>query len=133
MSRRNVNQNIAGAIESLDSGLSKRFIALDPKGYFIIKLDYINHEILVEHYTNDINESGTAINPENGKAIQCKGDEKRSPNKLYKGKSAKEVGIKLSEGKEDFPISRIDHAMYLGRELQKAEECLKECVNYIQD
>ena len=133
MSRRNDKQKIADAIQRLDSSLSKRFIALDPKGYFIIKISFTNQEILVEHYTNEINETGQSINPENGRPIKCNGDQKRIPNKVYKGNSAKELGIQLSEVEMEPPISLIDHAFYLGRELQKAEECLKEGIQYIQD
>ena len=51
-----------------------------------------------------------------------------------KGKSAKELGIKLSEvEEEDLLISLVDHALYLGRELQKAEYCLIHRIAYVQD
>ena len=30
-------------------------------------------------------------------------------------------------------ISKLEHALYLGRELQKAEQCLIEQSTYIQD
>jgi len=38
----------------------------------------------------------------------------------------------ISEERDDL-ITRIDHALYLGRELQKAEECLYKKLQYIQD
>ena len=44
-----------------------------------------------------------------------------------------EYGIKISEGEPPLPISRIDHAIYLGRELQRAQECLVKASKYIQD
>jgi dihydropteroate synthase len=31
------------------------------------------------------------------------------------------------------PLSRLDHALYLGRELQKAELCLEQGIDYVQD
>jgi dihydropteroate synthase len=52
---------------------------------------------------------------------------------VYRGKTAKQLGIELSEGDEPLPISRLDHALYLGRELQKAEQCLLEGRPYVQD
>jgi dihydropteroate synthase len=30
-------------------------------------------------------------------------------------------------------MSRLDHALYLGRELQRAERCLEDGSDYIQD
>lgn len=39
----------------------------------------------------------------------------------------------LSEGEALPPISCLDHALYLGRELQKAELCLESGSDYIQD
>ena len=42
----------------LDDKLSKRAIELDPKGYFIIKVDRLSGEIVAEHYTNTIDERG---------------------------------------------------------------------------
>ena len=39
----------------------------------------------------------------------------------------------LTEGDGPLPLSRLDHALYLGRELQKAERCLDDGSDYIQD
>jgi dihydropteroate synthase len=30
-------------------------------------------------------------------------------------------------------VSRMDHALYLGRELQRAEACLEQGLEYVQD
>ena len=38
-----------------------------------------------------------------------------------------------TEGLGPFPISRLDHAIYIGRELQRAEQCLRNGQQYIQD
>jgi dihydropteroate synthase len=52
---------------------------------------------------------------------------------VYRGRSAKELGIALTEGDGPHPLSRLDHALYLGRELQKAEQCLAAGLPYVQD
>ena len=128
-----INEDGCNRINSLDEELSNRFISLDPSGYFLISLDDISQELVVEHYGNDIDELGRAIDPETGKPIGCRGESKRTPIKVYQGRTAKEVGIKLTEGKSPLPISRLDHALYLGRELQKAEYCLRNRKHYVQD
>ena len=42
--------SLAAAIDYLDDRLSQRFIALDPSGYFVIKLDADAGELVLEHY-----------------------------------------------------------------------------------
>jgi len=133
MDQKIIQGKVSDAIRVVDEKLSKRFIHLDPKGYFIIKLDQLANELIVEHYSNDIDNLGRAINPETGKPLECKADQKRSPLNVYRGKSAKEVGIQISEGNQRYPLTKLDHAVYLGRELQRAEECLKQGKKYVQD
>ena len=116
----------------IDKELSKRNINLDPNGYFLIKIDLINKKIIVEHYLNKINKKGLAIDPDTNMPITCSAENLRQYNKIFIGDTAKEVGILLSE-KEEGLISKIDHALYLGRELQKAEECILKNIEYIQD
>ena len=118
---------------SLDERLSQRFIALDPAGYFLIKLDLEAGELIAEHYGNVIDERGLATDPDTGEVISCRGGGPRSPLKIYRGRSAKELGMALTEGEGPHPISCLDHALYLGRELQKAERCLEDGSTYIQD
>jgi dihydropteroate synthase len=120
-------------LQALDEELSRRFIALDPAGYFLIRVDAEAQELVAEHYGNDIDERGLATDPESGEVIGCRGGGPRLPLAVYRGRSAKELGISLSEGKGPNPISRLDHALYLGRELQKAERCLVQGLPYIQD
>tara|TARA_B100000579_G_scaffold218252_1_gene178492 strand:- start:6 stop:407 length:402 start_codon:yes stop_codon:yes gene_type:complete len=121
------------AIELLDDELSKRQIDLDPKGYFLIKVDPLSKELILEHYLNNIDHKGRAVDPESGELIGCKAKRENKPSNIFKGKSAKEVGIQISEGNGPLPISRLDHAVYIGRELQRAEQCLKTGQQYIQD
>ena len=119
-------------IRKIDKELSRRNINLDPNGYFLIKVDLINKKIIVEHYLNKINKRGLATDPDTDMPITCNEENLRQSNKIFIGNSAKEVGILLSE-KEEVLISKIDHALYLGRELQKAEECIGRNIEYIQD
>ena len=118
--------------EITDNKLSKRDIVLDSSGYFIIKIDQINKKIVVEHYLNNIDEKGIALDPITNKPIQCDKQNKRQYNKIFEGNTAKEIGILITE-KNNNLLSKLDHALYLGRELQKAEECLLKDHKYIQD
>ena len=118
--------------EITDKKLSQRNIVLDHFGYFIIKIDKINKKIIVEHYLNNINSKGVALDPITNKPIHCDKENKRRYNKIFKGNTAKEIGILITE-KSNNLISKLDHALYLGRELQKAEECLINNYEYIQD
>jgi hypothetical protein len=113
--------------------LSQRFIALDPLGYFLIRVDVAAAELVVEHYVNTIDEKGLARDPDSGEVIACRQGGPRTPSAMWRGRTAKEVGIALSEGEENQPLSRLDHALYLGRELQKAEQCLRDGSTYVQD
>jgi dihydropteroate synthase len=117
----------------LDDRLSQRFIALDPAGYFLIKLDRSRGELIAEHYGNGIDERGLATDPETGEVLSCRGAGPRTPQAIYRGRTAKELGIALTEGEGPHPLSRLDHALYLGRELQKAELALASGEEYIQD
>ena len=118
--------------ELIDKKLSQRDIVLDSSGYFIIKIDQINKKIVVEHYLNNIDEKGIALDPTTNKPIQCDNQNKRQYNKIFEGNTAKEIGILITEKNTNL-ISKFDHALYLGRELQKAEECLLKDHEYIQD
>ncbi len=126
-------EDLINSIKLLDDKLSKRQIKLDPKGYFLIKIERTTNELILEHYLNDIDQKGHAIDPESGETIGCKTKSRNQPSNIYKGKSAKELGIQISEGHGPFPISHLDHAIYIGRELQRAEQCLITGKQYIQD
>jgi hypothetical protein len=117
----------------LDERLSQRFIALDPVGYFLIRVDAVAGELVAEHYGNAIDEKGRATDPQTGEVLSCRGALPRSPLAIYRGRTAKELGIALCEGPAPHPLSHLDHALYLGRELQKAENCLRLGLPYVQD
>ena len=116
----------------MDNNLSNRYIDLDPKGYFIIKVDLEVNKIILEHFLNNINDDGYALDPETNEPIKCDSKNKRVSNEVFEGISAKQIGILITEERNDL-ITRFDHALYLGRELQKAEECLYKKLQYIQD
>ena len=116
----------------LDNDLSNRYIDLDPNGYFIVKVDLDENKIVLEHFSNNIDVEGYALDPETNEPIKCDSQNKRVSNEVFKGISAKQLGILITEERNDL-ITRFDHALYLGRELQKAEECLYKKLPYIQD
>ena len=133
MNNLDLQEDLINSITLLDDKLSKRQIELDPKGYFLIKIEPKTNELILEHYLNDIDQKGRAIDPESGEPIGCKTKSKNQPSNIYRGKSAKQLGIQISEGHSPFPISHLDHAIYIGRELQRAEQCLTTGKQYIQD
>ena len=60
-------------LQDSDDRLSQRFIALDPAGYFLIRLDREASELVVEHFSNNVNERGLATDPETGEVLACRG------------------------------------------------------------
>lgn len=118
---------------SIDNELSKRHIDLDPSGYFIIYLDRETQLICAKHYTNVINEQGLAVDPETGKVIPAKGKVERQAETIFTGRTAKELCVKIIEETQPCPLSMLDHAAYLGRELMRAEFALINNTEYIQD
>ena len=77
---------------------------LDPRGYFRVTLD--EDAILVEHRAEDVT------------------------LKEYRGRTA--VGLQHQIAR-DAAVSDLNHAMYLGRQLAKAELALKEGREFVQD
>jgi len=116
----------------IDNNLSNRYIDLDPNGYFIIKVDLEENKIILEHFLNNINDDGYALDPETNEPIKCDSQNKRASNEACKCTSAKQLGILITEERNDLR-TRFDHALYLDRALQKAEECLYKKLPYIQD
>lgn len=119
---------------ALDNDFSNRHIDLDPAGYFLIKLDRDQGLIIAQHFTNIINDRGIACDPETGKPLPCNGGPQRQSSHTYTGRTAKELCIALFEHPQNpAPLSRLDHAAYLGREFQRAEVALYGNEEYIQD
>ena len=124
----------AEELKRLDDKLSKRFIELDPDGYFLIYLDREQGVICAKHFSNVINDKGLACDPETGKPLPTKGKVERTHTHLYTGRTAKELCIAIFEDSTmPCPISFLDHAAYLGREFVRAEMALISGEEYIQD
>lgn len=124
----------ADELAALDQRLSKRFIDLDPGGYFLIYVDREQGLICAKHFTNVINDKGLACDPETGQPLPTRGPVVRSHTHLYTGRTAKELCIALFETPErPCPISYLDHAAYLGREFVRAEIALISGQDYVQD
>lgn len=131
------------SLSSVDDELSKRDLALDPLGYFIIKVDPSADPpvIQADFYSNTINEQGLACD-DDGEVIGCskngKGGKKvLLPRRIFRGRTAKEISVEILESQGvgvpcDY-CSHLEHANYLGRELQKAEFCLATGKDYVQD
>lgn len=120
-------------IAAIDDQLSKRHIDLDPGGYFIIYLDQQAKLIHAKHFTNIINERGLAVDPETGKPIPVRGKVERTHTTVFSGRTAKELCVKIFEETQPCPVTFLDHAAYLGRELVRAELALVSGQEYVQD
>ncbi|MBD3361601.1 thymidylate synthase [Candidatus Woesearchaeota archaeon] len=89
-----------------DNITSNLDLILDPRGYFVIYLK--ENSIFVQHFTN----------------------EDRQTSHLFKGDNAEHVYKEIIDKNL---ISRFDHAAYMGKELARAEECLKNNKEFKQD
>lgn len=119
--------------QSLDDALSDRFIALDPAGYFLVWTNDDEGTIGASHFDNVVGEDGLARDPETGEVIPCDGSYKPKPTETFKGRTAKEISVEIFERKGKGKCSMMTHANYLGREFQRAEECLRTGKKYVQD
>jgi tetrahydromethanopterin S-methyltransferase subunit A len=79
----------------------------DPEGYFVIYVDAARRMLSLEHFRKD----GVL-------------------NAVIEGKAAAELYLPAIE---KGMVSRLDHAAYLGKELSRAEKCLEDGENYVQD
>ena len=120
-------------LTEFDDQLSKRFIHLDPAGYFLIYADHETGLIIAKLFSNDINERGLAVDPETGEPFPVRGKVERTPIAVYTGRTAKEIGIKITEAAAPCPMTKLDHALYLGREFARAEQALVSGNAYVQD
>lgn len=120
--------------QKIDEKLSRRFIELDPGGYFLIYLDREQGLICTKHFTNIINDKGLACDPVTGEPLPNSRTVERQHTRVYIGRTAKELCIAIFEDPEHpCPIFYLDHAAYLGREFVRAEMALISGSKYIQD
>ena len=87
----------------------------DENGFFVILVDHNKKKIVVEHY-NYVKDKNLI---KTGKI-----------NQVLEGTNAEELRKEIIK---KGLISRLDHASYLGMELQKAEQALKHGLEYTQD
>ncbi|MCT7964048.1 DUF4346 domain-containing protein [Laspinema sp. D1] len=125
--------SLPSQIRAIDDELSKRELALDPGGYFIIYLDREAELICAKHYTNVIDERGLAVDPETGKPIPARGKVQRTHETLFSGRTAKELCVKIFEATDPCAVTMLDHAAYLGREFMRAQMALESGEEYVQD
>jgi len=121
----------------LDKFLSTRPKKLEEKGYWIIKLDWSRALIVAEFFSSILNEKGEVCDLQ-GKKISCCGEGKSArplPMITFEGRTAKELTIKIYEQWSEMKnvLSMLDHAAYIGRETQRAEQCLYSGQFYQQD
>ncbi|MDX2273392.1 MAG: DUF4346 domain-containing protein [Cyanobacteriota bacterium] len=120
--------------QAIDDHLSQRPLQLDPAGYFIIYVDRDHALIYAKHFSTVINEQGLATDPLTGKVIPAKGKLNRPPERIFSGRTAKEICVELFENPDhEGIVSQFSHAAYLGRELQRAETALWQGSEYVQD
>jgi tetrahydromethanopterin S-methyltransferase subunit A len=93
--------------EEVDASGFQQKWSLDPKGYFLIRTNKDSKIIEVGHCTND------------HKLVR-----------IIRGKTSEEIMYKMLDMNL---ISLMDHAAYLGKELQKAFLSLKLGFEYVQD
>jgi len=94
--------------------ISRKDVILDSKGFFVIEIDRNNNEIRVEYYSN-----------------VYKGNKIVSGllKKVFTGDKADAISDTIAK---NVPTLRPEHYMYLGRELQKAQESLEKNTKYFQ-
>lgn len=100
------NEAIWPSVDVVDAQPAKT-LRLDPAGYFVIYVDDVARALTVEHFGND-------------GALKA----------VLRGKNGRELMTTLVERGA---VSRLDHAGYLGRELERAERALLEGARYVQD
>jgi len=105
--RVSLNKEIETIIASHDD--IKEFVR-DPRGWFVIDVDRENRGIILEHYMGYGSDA----------KLHCR----------ILGKNAHEISATVARLGL---VSRLDHALYLGRELQKAEIALELNIPYEQD
>ena len=119
----------------VDSVLSTRSLEMDAKGYFIIRVKAGQPEpIVLEYHSCKTNAKGEVVDPVTDEVIPCHGDVQRPPARVVRGRTAKEVQVRMFEAPGGGElVSSPMHACYVGRELQKAEQCLAAGTPYQMD
>ena len=126
------NKQAANEAAMLDKFLSARKLPMDPKGYFLIAVDSSAAVIVVEFYSCMVNDQGEVCDLE-GNKIPCHGTNRAEPLQTWRGRTAKELTVMIFEQWQHASIVSVGHAAYIGREVQRAEQCLYSGQYYQQD
>lgn len=112
--------------QRLDRHLSTRGMAMDPKGYFLVKTDPVEFLIIASFHSCMVNDKGEVCDLEGVKIKCCDGGKSPEPMKVWKCRTAKELTTEIFERWEflDKAELTVGHAAYIGREAQRAEHCL---------
>mmetsp|Transcript_22087 Transcript_22087/g.48043 ORF Transcript_22087/g.48043 Transcript_22087/m.48043 type:complete len:341 (+) Transcript_22087:91-1113(+) len=118
--------------DMLDHYLSKRDIAMDPKGYFKFRIDTEKKIIFASYHSCIMNDKGEFFDLE-GNRLRCHG-KSPEPVKVWECRTAKELTTEILEKWEMAPkVMNVGHGGYVGREAQKAEDALYSGKQYRQD
>ena len=118
----------------LDKYLSARNLAMDDKGYFMMKLDHDKGVIRATYHSCIKNDKGEICDVHGNKISCCGKSNTPEPMKVFEGRTAKELTVKIFERWEHAKeLVTLGHAAYVGREAQRAEQCLFAGKFYQQD
>lgn len=117
----------------LDSILAARSLTMDPKGYFMVKVDHSKCVIRSTFHSCIVNDKGEVCDVKGNKISCCDGSKGPEPMATFEGRTAKELMCKIFEQWEYKDICSVGHAAYMGREAQKAEAALYAGEFYQQD
>ena len=93
---------------------SQKDVKLDPAGFFVIEINRKENEIRVEYYSNVY---------KNNRIVSG------NIQKVFTGNKADALCDTIARNINDL---QAEHYLYLGRELQKAEDALKNNTKYFQ-
>ncbi len=118
--------------DMLDHYLSKRSMAMDPKGYFKFKIDTTKKMLFASYHSCIMNDKGEFFDLE-GNKLTCHG-KSPEPVKTWECRTAKELTTQILEEWNMAPkVLSVGHGGYIGREAQKAEDALYSGRAYQQD
>lgn len=118
----------------LDKFLSARNLTMDDKGYFMVKLDHSKGIIRATYHSCIKNDKGEICDVHGKKISCCDGSKSPEPMETFEARTAKELTVKIFERWEHAKdLVTVGHAAYIGREAQKAEQCLFAGTFYQQD
>jgi len=94
--------------------ISQNEVILDPNGFFVIEINKANNQIRVEYYSNVYKQKKIVSG-----ILEI----------VFTGKKADSLCDTIAK---NVPNLLPTHYLYLGRELQRAENCLEKNIKYFQ-